>query len=398
MPVEKPRFIKVDDLAPQVTVEQAVAFYGLELPEMQRTTAEIRSRCFLACGRTADTSERALAIQVDDPTKKWKCFQNGCGKAGNFVSLCDLLKPGENAGGKPRGDRFKAIAADIAAMAAGVIRGVDVPVPAEKKPVPPPLLTNIPLVRSDNERARALVNLDEKFTTDPAVMPPKASLFFRMQPYLTPETCRRHRMGYLARSTGEDKSGGTMRGKIVYPFFSASGELLTWFGLDPEFAEKHAEWAKGDRSEKEPMKYHFVKGFHHGNELWGQHLLTDPSTQPALQSFGLPLVPEPHDAIRLHERGLPAVALISHAITREQATKAAKLAKQHAGGRVTIFLNADEAGETLMKQCLGYLAQECFVRLAWTSKTHGGQFKGRSVASLRPEEWKIVEGEKTTAA
>ncbi len=30
-----------------------------------------------------------------------------------------------------------------------------------------------------------------------------------------------------------------MLGKIVYPYFSETGELLTWFGRDPEYEEKH---------------------------------------------------------------------------------------------------------------------------------------------------------------
>ncbi len=271
------------------------------------------------------------------------------------------------------------------AITQGIIRGVDVPAPSPKQPEVKPVI-NVPLAKSDNERARALVNLDEKFVHDVAAMPPKVFYFFRTRPYLTAEVCKSFLMGYLPRDAGEDKSGGTMRGRIVYPFFSESGELLTWFGLDPDFVEKHAEWEKSDRSEKEPTKYHFVKGFHYGIELWGQHLLGDPAAREKLHQFGLPLVPEPHDAIRLHQQGLPAVALIQHAITREQAAKTAKLARDHADGKVTIFLNCDELGESLMKRCLGYLAQECFVRLAWSGKMHGGKFKNRAVDSLRPDE------------
>ena len=390
MAPEKSTFVHVDDLMPKIELAQVAAFYGVELPEMKQIGSEIRTRCFLVCGKTSDTSERALAIQTGDPTKKWKCFQSGCGKAGNLVSLADLIKPGAHMGGKPRGDRFKAIAADLLAITQGIIRGVDVPVPAAKSEKTPETVSNLPLGQSTNERARALVSLDEKFVLDVAQMPPKASFFFRTQSYLTPETCKQFRMGYLPRGGGDDKSGGTMRGRIVYPFHSESGELLTWFGLDPEFVDKHAFWERSDRSEKEPTKYHFVKGFHYGIELWGQHLLGDPSMQHALHSFGLLVVPEPHDAIRLHQLGVPAVALTQHAITREQAAKAARLAKVHAGGKVTVLLNGDESGETLMKQCLGLLAQECFVRLAWTGKMHGGKFKGRVVASLRDDEWNWI--------
>ena len=99
-----------------------------------------------------------------------------------------------------------------------------------------------------------------------------------LAPFLTipadPDVCRRWRMGYLPRDTGgEDKSGGTMRGKVVYPYLSDSGEVLTWFGRDPEFEDKHKAWEGTDKSEREPEKFHFVKGFHRGLELFGQHAL-----------------------------------------------------------------------------------------------------------------------------
>src|SRR5438309_626139 len=114
---EKKSFVPVDELMPKVSLPQVAGFYGVELPELKQIGSEIRSRCFLNCGRTS--GERALAIQAEHPAKQWKCHQAGCGKAGNLVSLIDLIKPGESSGGKPRGDRFKAIAADLAAMFAG---------------------------------------------------------------------------------------------------------------------------------------------------------------------------------------------------------------------------------------------------------------------------------------
>ena len=30
---------------------------------------------------------------------------------------------------------------------------------------------------------------------------------------------------------------GTMRGKVVYAYHAADGELLTWFGRDPDFED-----------------------------------------------------------------------------------------------------------------------------------------------------------------
>src|SRR5438105_3695685 len=102
MPAETPAFIKVDELMPQVSLEQVLAFYGVELPELKQVGAETRSRCFLNCGKSEETGDRALAIQTDHPARQWRCHQAGCGRGGNLLSLCDLLKPGDNAGGRPR--------------------------------------------------------------------------------------------------------------------------------------------------------------------------------------------------------------------------------------------------------------------------------------------------------
>src|SRR5205807_9367732 len=102
--------------------EQAAADYAAALPELKRVGAEVRTRCFLNCGRTCETGDRVLAIQAEHAARQWKCFHGGCGKSGNLIALCDLLKPGENAGGRPRGERFKQIAADLKAMAEGVVR------------------------------------------------------------------------------------------------------------------------------------------------------------------------------------------------------------------------------------------------------------------------------------
>ena len=229
MPPEKPSaFVNVDELMPRISVEQAAAFYGVPLPELHRTGQETRTRCFLNCGRTGETGDRVLAIQADDPAKRWKCHQYGCGKGGNLVSLCDLMKGGADAGGRPRGDRFKEIAADLKAMVerhpACRATATGTAAPA-KPPAPEAPKVNVPLAQSGNERARGLVELDRKFIRDIASMPPAASAYVRRRPFLTPEACREWRVGYLPRDTGGDHAGGTMRGKIVYAYHSAEGNL-----------------------------------------------------------------------------------------------------------------------------------------------------------------------------
>ena len=379
MKPETCRYVDVEALMAQVTLEQAAAYYGVALPEMQRVGSEVRMRCFLNCGRKEETGQRALAIQADHRAKIWRCFEAGCGRGGNLVSLCDLMKPGEHAEGKPRGERFKAILRDLQAMAAGVVppespaTSVEAAPPASK---PRPRPGNIPLAQSENERARGLVNLDAKFVVDPAAMSPKAASYFRHRPFLTPEACQKWRMGYLPRDAGGDRAGGTMRGKIVYPMLSDNGEVLTWFGRDPEYEGKHHEWIVGGKQGNEPEKYHFVSGFQRGLELFGQHRLRDEEFRQRARETGLLVVPGPNDVIALEAVGAPAVGLCATAVTAEQAEKLAAFSRE-TGSVVTVMFDCTEEGELAARVVVVELAQRCPVRLAWSPAMHGGAFKGR---------------------
>ena len=374
----------------QVTLEQAASYYGVVLPEIvQRVGNEVRMRCFLNCGRKEETGQRALAIQADHKAKIWRCFESGCGRGGNLVSLCDLMKPGEHAEGKPRGERFKAILRDLQAMAAGVVppesQATSVePAPSASKPRRRP--GNIPLAQSENERARGLVNLDAKFVVDPAAMSPKAASYFRHRPFLTPETCQKWRMGYLPRDAGGDRSGGTMRGKIVYPILSDNGEVLTWFGRDPEYEGKRHEWIVSGKQGNEPEKYHFVSGFQRGLELFGQHRLRDEEFRQPARETGLLVVSGPNDVIALEAVGAPAVGLCATAVTTEQTEKLASFSRE-TGSVVTVMFDCTEEGELAARVVVVDLAQRCPVRLAWSQAMHGGAFKGRKLDSLSGEEW-----------
>ena len=389
-------FVNVEELIQQVSIEQAAAFYRVELPEIHRIGDEIRMRCFLNCGRGEDTGNRALSIQPDHPAKIWRCHQSGCGRGGNLVSLCDLMKPGPHADGKPRGDRFKAILADLQAMAAGIIQPESLPATAavqtEARPreaKPRPRQGNVPLARSDNERARTLVNLDAKFVVDPAVMSPKAASYFRHRPFLTSEVCRKWRTGYLPRDAGGDRAGGTMRGKIVYSMLSGDGEVLTWFGRDPEYEGKHHEWIVGGKQGNEPEKYHFVSGFQRGLELFGQHRLRDEEFRQRAREGGLIVVPGPNDVIALEAIGAPAVGLCATTVTAEQRVKLSSFSRE-TGSIVTVMFDSTEAGELAARVLVVELAQHCPVRLAWSPAIHGGAFKGRKMDSLTNEEWDKV--------
>ena len=251
--------------------------------------------------------------------------------------------------------------------------------------------TNVPLAQSDNERARGLIALDEKFVVDVAKMNPKAASYFRSRPFLSPEVCKKWRMGYLPRDTGGDHAGGTMRGKIVYPMLSETGEVLTWFGRDPEYEAKHQMWLAGDKQEREPEKFHFVKGFHRGCELFGQHRFLEEGISEKMKGIGLLVVEGPNDVIALDALNVPAVGLCSNIITDEQVEKVKRLTDAVVGGVVTLLLDCDIEGESGAKLALVEIAQRGPVRLAWSASMHGGAFKGRQPESLNMNEWEQIQ-------
>ena len=281
-------------------------------------------------------------------------------------------------------------------MAAGVTQPESPPataaVPAEARSTetkPRQRPGNTPLARSENERARGLVNLDAKFVVDPAAMSPKAASYFRHRPFLTPEACQKWRMGYLPRDAGGDRAGGTMRGKIVCPMLSDNGEVLTWFGRDPEYEGKHHEWIVGGKQGNEPEKYHFVSGFQRGLELFGQHRLEDGEFQRRATETGLLVVPGPNDVIALEALGALAVGLCAMAITAEQAEKLASFSRE-TGSIVTVMFDCTEEGELAARVVVVALAEHCPVRLGWSPAMHGTTFRGRKTDSLTGEEWERI--------
>jgi hypothetical protein len=349
----------------------------------------------LHCGRAEETGDRAIAVQVDHPAKLWRCFHAGCGRGGNLISLLDYLLPGEHSNGRPRGDRFKQAIATLLAIRDGNARQGK-PLTGESPPVmPPPARAerrgNVALKDSEKEAARGLVRLDEKFVVDPAAMSPKAASYFRHRPFLTPEACRKWRMGYLPRDTGGDRAGGTMRGRIVYPMLSEDGEVLTWFGRDPDFEEKAVVWAAAGKEGSEPEKYHFVKDFRRGLELFGQHRLREAEVRARAARLGIVVTTGPNDVIALDALGAAAVGLCGKEATREQATRLAEVLRSVGGPSLLVLFDCTEEGELLARQAVVSLAEHCAVRLAWSPGMRGGKFKGREAASLTPEEWKEME-------
>lgn len=402
MAAPKRGFINVDELVERIEPEEVLRYYGVaENLELHRSGGELRMRCVLNCGCECESGDRAVAMRTDDLAKRWKCHQYECGRSGNLVGFMDLLKDGAHMGGRPRGERFKAIARDLQDIAEGGTPAAASPAVEPADPIrtcdPEPVKFNVPLARHEKDAARKLVTLDEKFLREANEdMNRYAASYLRKRPWLTRELMSKWRMGYLPHDAGGDRSGGTMRGRVVYPMLSDRGELLTWFGRDPQYEEKRSRWESGGRDPgKEPHKFHFVKGFHRGLELFGQpsQRLTEPGYRKTIRDLGILVVEGPNDVIRLDALSVPAVGLCSNHVSREQVQKLTRWAHQLAGGRVTLMLDCDPEGEQGAKQSLYEIAQYCDARLAWSATMFDGRFRNRQPESLTMDEWRSIRQE-----
>ena len=54
---ERAGFVKVDELMARVSLEQALTYYQVELPDLRRIGDEVRTRCF-SCGTAAARGKR----------------------------------------------------------------------------------------------------------------------------------------------------------------------------------------------------------------------------------------------------------------------------------------------------------------------------------------------------
>lgn len=374
-------WVDVEPLIEQVSVQQAAEYYGIAL-QLERTTGEVRTRCFLNCGKTAETGDRAMAIDLD--RKRFRCHHYGCTAGGGLLDLMFRMKHGgEPAGGKLRGDQFKEIVADLQAIAGGAD-----PLPTVSRPRQEPVsagpkeaAANLPLKDADNEAARNLITLDEMLIADAAEMSPRASQYSRRHG-LTAEVCRQARCGYMPSS-----ARSSLRGAWVYGVLDEQGDVLAWVGRDLRYEEKCQKWMAGGKTDREPNKFRFPKGFHRGLELYGQHWL-DGVEPGQLEETGLVVVEGFNDVLRMKQVGEVAVGVMSNQMTTSQAAKLAAHARVKAGGRVTLLFDNDIEGENGAKQALWELAQQDIdVRLAWSRSTQGGKYANKQAEDLQAESW-----------
>jgi len=384
----------IDELIEQTSASEVLSHFGQPPPE--NSSGEHRMPCVFST-TCIDSSYGTLAVNLSDPAKRIYC--HACGIRGNLLTLLwGLMKHAPPSGGKLRGEEFKEAVATLKEIAGG--SGPVTPNPAATRSASAKTEQctaeaerNVPLKNADNPRARELVTLYEQLIADPAQMHPAAAAYIRARPWLTPAVMQHWRMGYLPQS-----AKGLMRGRMVYGYFDEGDNVLSYFGRDPDFERKRADWERRGRPEKgKPIKHRFVKGFHRGLELYGQNgklRLQNRELRESIAQLGLCIVEGPNDVIRLDGLGVGAVGLCSNRATDKQVAKIARFARQIAGGKVVLLPDTDAEGEEGCKELLWKLhqAEGITPKLAWSSGMFGGAFKDRQPESLSVEEWETICG------
>lgn len=378
--MNQPRYINVDELQAQTSLDDAAAKCGIPL-DVHGQGKEVRIDCLFGCvGDHA--GKREIAVNTDNPQKVFCCHSYGCGFRGNLLTLMHgMLTNGKPTGEKLTGAEFTRVRNILAgtADASSTPKPAAAPSPSIAATLP---TKNIPLAESDNPKARELVNLHERLIVDVARMPPPAAAYVRRHPCLSSESMTKWSVGVLPAG-GDDKRGWSLRGHVVYPLRAEDGQLLGWIARDPVFEEKEKEFlaipADQRSREKPPHKHKVPVGLHRGLELFGQHAsrLKEPGYREIIAQCGVIVVEGFNDVIALDNLGIPAVAVMSNRITPEQVDKVERWAKQLAHGKVTLLFDCEPTGDDGEKEALWLLAQRgLHVRLGWTQDMHSGKFRG----------------------
>lgn len=382
----------VDDLQAETTLQDAAAKCGATL-ELHGSGGQARLDCNFGCPGD-HAGKRELSVDTGNPQKVFTCHAYQCQVHGNLLTLMHGWLTGTRpTGGTLRGEEFKRVR--------GVLSGAATPLPqaeanvtakqAEQKRAPQ---RNMPLAKNENEKARELVTLDEKFLRDVAYMPPTAAMYVRRHTSLSLASMEKWRVGALPADGGSDKRGWSLRGQVLYPVLSEDGQLLAWVARDPQFEAKEQTFnglTPPERAkEKKPAKHRFPVDFHRGLELFGQQAsrTTEPGYRESIASCGIIVVEGFNDVIGLDNLGVPAVAIMSNKITEQQVSKVERFARTLAAGKVTLLFDADDAGDEGVKEALWLLTQRGLdVRLGWSKGMHGGKFAGRQPENLKSDEW-----------
>lgn len=385
--------MSVDDLQSQITLSEAASKCGVSI-DAQGNGRQIRLDCAFGCPGD-HAGKRELSVDASNPQKVFCCHAYGCQIRGNLLTLMHgWLTNTLPATGKLKGAEFKRVRDVLAGTVSPPPSHSPSRPPSTQAEIPMKPIRNVPLPENENEKARELVTLDEKFLTDVASMPPAAASYIRRHPSLSPASMQKWRVGVLPQDGGGDKRGWSLRGQVLYPLLAEDGQLLAWAARDPQFEQKELAFnalpAEQRVREKKPAKHRFPVDFHRGVELFGQQAsrLQEPGYREKIARYGIIVVEGFNDVIGLDALRIPAVGIMSNKITDGQVVKIERYARRLADGKVLLLFDADAPGDDGAKEAAWqFLQRDLDVRLGWTQAMHGGAFHGRQPESLTQEEW-----------
>ena len=282
--------------------------------------------------------DRTPSCSINTGKGIFKCF--GCDAKGNVLEFVALMERGDPGNlddlhkaaeiaidimerrpedfGKPQGSRKRS-----ATPAKSERRHK----PAPKKPAAKPRSAK----KEDNDSAEDAPNpvLEISLDLDPE------------HPFLTDRgiaraTAERYEMGYC--------SSGIMKGRIAIPIHNADGELVAYVG----------RYAGEDVLDGED-RYRFPKRFKKSLELFNIHRAT------ALDKRFVVLVEGFWSAMRLHDLGIPAAAIMGTTLSAAQAERVAKSGFKYA----VLLLDPDDAGRKAAPDNAGRLAEHVYVHTVW---------------------------------
>lgn len=393
--MNQPRYTSVDELQAGITLQEAAAKCGIPL-DATGSGRQVRIDCPFGC--TGDhAGKREVSIDTGNPQKVFCCHAYLCQVRGNMLTLVHgWLTKALPSGGKLKGEEFKRARDVLAGAVSRPMTAAVAAMPASAEETSPPL-RNTPLSQSENEKARELATLDEKFIRDVATIPPAAAMYVRRHTCLSPAAMQKFRIGVLPGDGGGDKRAWSLRGQILYPVLSEDGQVLAWVARDPQFESKESSFnalsPEARAKESPPHKHRFPVGFLRGQELFGQQAtrLREPGYRETVARCGVIVVEGFNDVLGLDALSAPAVGIMSNRMTVEQAGKIERFARSLAGGKVTLLFDADDGGDNGAKESLWLLSQRGLdVRLGWSRAMHGEKFDGRQPEELTEEEWRTV--------
>src|SRR5438128_5115791 len=156
------QYQSVDDAQAQTTLPEAAAKCNVVV-EVHGTGRQVRLDCPFSC-EGDHAGKRELSVDTGNPQKVFACHAYQCQVRGNLLALMHGWLTGTRpTAGKLKGEEFKRVRGvllgDSPIPAVGTAAPVEVTTPDQKTSAP----RNVPLAHSENEKAREVVTVDEKF-------------------------------------------------------------------------------------------------------------------------------------------------------------------------------------------------------------------------------------------